>query len=468
MIAPEYMLSADTLFEILEHIYNEVYVLDRNMNVIYVNQACCKHYGLFPEEMIGRNHMEFVGKQWYPTVVPQVYETKKTLSVEQVTCAGERIVATARPVLDTHGEVEMVVCVTEEPVQHFDVKYFNEGEAGDNGQRQTRLQGSGAVHRQALAEEVELMATGHAMRDILRSAEQCAACGITVLIQGESGTGKSILAQHIHRRSNRSGAPFVEVNCAAIPENLLEFELFGCAPHAFTGAPPGGADGLLDAADGGTLFLDEIGEMSLALQAKLLHVLETMRFIPIGGKKEHHVDVRIIAATHKDLREMICAGTFREDLFWRINVMNLYMPPLRERSDEVHGLMHQFLTEFNCRYQSKKKFSQEAEHAMLYYSWPGNIRQLKNVMERLVITIEDDVILEKDLPYEIQKEAANAAQHCDFKAFRDACASKIVSQAWEPGMTSRQLSQKLEVSQPTAVRLIQKYIHYKEKSEWNK
>ena len=457
MIEPEYALSADTLFEILENIYNEIYVVDRDMNVIYVNQACCKHYGLFPEEMIGRNHMEFVGRQWYPTVVPQVYETKKTLSVEQVTCTGERIVATARPVLDERGEVEMVVCVTEEPVQHFDVKYFDENELGSRFPPQP-VRMPEPAHQQARVEAPELIAGGHAMKDVLRAAEQCAACGITVLIQGESGTGKSLLAQYIHRNSERGEGPFVEVNCAAIPENLLEFELFGCAPHAFTGAPPGGATGLLDAANGGTLFLDEIGEMSLALQAKLLHVLETMRFIPIGGKKESCVDIRIITATNKNLREMIRDGTFREDLFWRINVMSLCMPPLRERSDELHSLIGQFLDEFNCRYKTGKKFSPEAENAMLYYSWPGNIRQLKNVMERLVITIEGDVIQEKDLPYEIQMESETAAQRYEFKSYREVCARKIVTQAWEPGMTTRQLSQKLAISQPTAVRLAQKYI----------
>lgn len=462
MIEPEFALSADTLFEILENIYNEIYVLDGSMNVIYVNQACCKHYGLFPEEMIGHNHMEFVGRQWYPTVVPQVYETKTALSVEQVTCTGERIVATATPVLNARGEVEMVVCVTEEPVRHFDVKYFDENDLAGNypGTEAAGVSEPACprMHRQG----PELLANGHAIKYVLKAAEQCADCGITVLIQGESGTGKSLLAQYIHRNSARRDAPFIEVNCAAIPENLLEFELFGCAPHAFTGAPPGGATGLLDAADGGTLFLDEIGEMSLALQAKLLHVLETMRFIPIGGKKETCVDIRIITATNKNLREMIRAGTFREDLFWRINVMSLCMPPLRERSDELHSLIGRFLDEFNCRYKTRKKLSPEAENAMLYYSWPGNIRQLKNIMERLVITIDGDVIQEKDLPYEIQAESETAAQSYDFKSYREACARKIVTKAWEPGMTTRQLSRKLSVGQPTAVRLIQKYILQKE------
>ena len=453
-----YQLSADLLFDILEHLYNEVYVLDRNMNVIYVNEASCKHYGLFPEEMIGRNHMEFVGRQWYPSVVPQVYETKKPLSVEQVTCTGERIVSTATPVLDQQGEVEMVVCVTEEPVQQFDVKYFDEGET--QSQEHTALQPEHpkSQQKQKTAEPVKLLANGRAIKEIFKTADQCAACEITVLIQGESGTGKSLLAQYIHEKSERCKGPFVEVNCATIPENLLEFELFGCAPHAFTGAPPGGATGLLDAADGGTLFLDEIGEMPLALQAKLLHVLETMRFIPVGGKKERRVDVRIITATNQNLQEMIRAGTFREDLFWRIHVMSLFMPPLRERSDELHGLICHFLDEHNQRYQTRKRLSPEAESAMLYYSWPGNIRQLKNTIERLVITVRADLIQEQDLPYEIRKGSETEVQRYDLDAYRDVCARKIVAQAWTPGMTSRELSQKLSVSQATAARLIRKYI----------
>jgi DNA-binding NtrC family response regulator len=232
---------------------------------------------------------------------------------------------------------------------------------------------------------------------LLQITEVCASRA-TVLILGESGTGKELVARAIHFNSPRANKPFLAVNCAAIPEGLLESELFGHAKGAFTGA--GAArQGRFAAADGGTLFLDEIGDMPGSIQAKVLRVLQDQAFEPVGSDKTVKVDVRIIAATHKDLREMVSAGTFREDLFYRLNVFPITLPPLRERVGDVLLLAQRFLRA-HADDMAKKiaGFTPAAEAAMTAYSWPGNIRELENCVERAVIVSRGSLIDVMDLP----------------------------------------------------------------------
>ncbi|MEG1930347.1 MAG: sigma 54-interacting transcriptional regulator, partial [Anaerovorax sp.] len=204
----------------------------------------------------------------------------------------------------------------------------------------------------------------------------------TVLVTGESGTGKEMFAKAIHFASSRSKGQFVTVNCGAIPENLLESELFGYERGAFTGANDKGKIGKFELANGGTVFLDEIGDMPLHLQVKILHVLQNMRFERVGGNKTIIVDVRVIAATNKDLEAMIQAGTFREDLYYRLSVIPIMIPPLRERKSDIKLLMHYFLQKYN-RFMNKKitGFSPEVEELYLNYNWPGNVRELENAVE---------------------------------------------------------------------------------------
>lgn len=224
----------------------------------------------------------------------------------------------------------------------------------------------------------------------------------TVLIQGESGTGKEHVAKFIHLQSMRKAKPFVELNCAAIPDNLLESELFGYEPGAFTDARAKKI-GLLEYADGGTLFLDEIGDMPLAMQAKVLKVIETKSFRRIGGLKEIKVDVRIIAATNKDLALAIEKGEFREDLYYRLQVMPIVLPPLRERPEDIVQLANFFLNTFSQSMRKRLEFSDEALHALLGYPWKGNVRELKNVIERaVIITTNNSVIHPEHLSLQLK------------------------------------------------------------------
>ncbi len=232
------------------------------------------------------------------------------------------------------------------------------------------------------------------MREAYRTIRRVGRCAATtVLIQGETGTGKELIARAIHHVSPRRNKPLIEVNCAALTETLLEAELFGYDKGAFTGAATTGKPGFFEIADGGAIFLDEIGEMSLKMQAKLLRVLEEKRYRRVGGVQDIQVDVRIIASTNRDLAKMVAAGAFRADLYFRLAVVPVRMPPLRERREDIPHLAQHFLDRFNTEFGKRVNgFSESAGRRLLEYAWPGNVRELRNVIERAVIMESDDVI----------------------------------------------------------------------------
>jgi len=239
------------------------------------------------------------------------------------------------------------------------------------------------------------------MRDVLEVVERVANTNVTILILGESGTGKELFANAIHYNSNRRDKPYVKVNCGALPENLLESELFGYEKGAFTGAA-GRKAGRFDRANGGTIFLDEVGELTLSMQVKLLRVLQEKEFERVGGIESIKVDVRIIAATNRDLKKMVDEGTFREDLYYRLNVIPLEIPPLRERRKDIPVLIQYFLKKFNKEMSKKEmNITQAAMNKLVEYEWRGNIRELENAIERLVILVDGDVIEERHLPKEL-------------------------------------------------------------------
>jgi transcriptional regulator with PAS, ATPase and Fis domain len=231
------------------------------------------------------------------------------------------------------------------------------------------------------------------MQTIARVIEQVADSDVTVLIRGESGVGKELVARAIHTRSSRRDRPFVKVNCAALPAELLESELFGHEKGAFTGAAITRI-GKFEQADTGTIFLDEIGEMKPALQAKLLHVLQDAQFTKLGSNKPINVDVRVVAATNRDLETMLVHGEFREDLYYRLKVIEVTVPPLRERRSEIHHLTDFFIERYARRYNRPvRQLSPELHQMFLTYEWPGNIRELENMMKRLVILQDEQLVI---------------------------------------------------------------------------
>ncbi|MEI7448155.1 MAG: sigma-54 dependent transcriptional regulator [Desulfomonile sp.] len=242
-----------------------------------------------------------------------------------------------------------------------------------------------------------------AMEKLFTIMKKVADTPTTVLISGESGTGKELIARGLHRASSRNNAPFVSINCAAVPENLLESELFGYEKGAFTGAVSL-KQGKFEFAHGGTLFLDEVGEMSLNLQVKLLRVLQEHEFQRVGGNKDIQVDVRIIAATNKDLKEEVDGGRFRGDLFFRLNVVNIRVPPLRERRADIPNLVAHFISKFGERLgRSIRDVDPEFMNALFRYSWPGNVRELENAIERAVVLCKGRIMTLEDIPQEIRE-----------------------------------------------------------------
>jgi len=257
---------------------------------------------------------------------------------------------------------------------------------------QVRLEKENLQLRQSLQKRYEIIGKSAAIREIQQMIHSVAPTNGRVLIRGESGTGKELVARAIHQGSLRKERPFVEVNCAAIPEDLIESELFGHEKGAFTGATAR-RRGKFELADGGTLFLDEVADMSLRTQAKVLRVLEEQRFERVGGVDAIVVDVRVLAASNKDLEQEIRAGRLREDLYYRLNVVPLYVPPLRERKQDIALLVDHFLSEFSREYgRREKKVSGEAMELLANYSWPGNVRELKNLIERLIIMVGSQTI----------------------------------------------------------------------------
>ena len=254
----------------------------------------------------------------------------------------------------------------------------------------------------------QIIGESEPMQSIYALVDMVADSGVTVLLTGESGTGKELVARAIHHKSARADGPFVSVNCGALPENLFESELFGYEKGAYTGAMTTKA-GRFELADKGTLLLDEVGELSLKSQVDFLRVLETKEFRRLGGTKVIKVDTRIIAATNRNLKEAVKQGDFREDLYYRLNVVPIQLPPLRERGDDIPLLAERFLRDFATQYQHEpKEVSHDAMRLLRLYSWPGNIRQLRNLMERLVITVKGATIQSEYLPEEIQASKEDA------------------------------------------------------------
>jgi len=447
-------LKIEQALRILDHAYDEIFVCDSNYQVIYVNEACKRHYGMAPSEFIGKTHWDLVNKEyWYPTVLPRVYKEKRTITIKQTSFLGENIITTAVPIFDSKGDIEFVVMsvrdnmyeielIREEMEKEFDLSHRIAKDLID-----------------AADESSNMIFKSEVIGNIVEKARRFAGVDATVLINGESGTGKGLLASYIHQNSNRKKQPFLPINCAAIPEELMESELFGYSAGAFTGASEKGKYGLLQMAHSGTLFLDEIGELSMRLQAKLLHVIQEKKFIPVGGGEPVQVDVRIISATNSNLKDRVKEKSFREDLYYRLNVLDLEIPPLRKRRDDIVPLIYYYLNKFSRKYNVQPIIAKDGLKKLEAYSWPGNIRQLENVIERLVILHGEKGIEYRDLPKNILEEEQVVFDQ-NFDQMVAQYEKSIIQKAYQTLKSSRKVAVALGISQTRASRLINKYASY--------
>jgi PAS domain S-box-containing protein len=369
---------------ILDNITDGIYILDDSGNYVFVNSTYIKSVGMSKSELLKCNVHNFLDSGHIDFCISDiVYREKRRVVMFQDVYQKRafRQLVISNPIFNQEGNVQNIVAI----VKRMDTlnDYYNE--ASNSSVFST-------CSLPIKKNPRDVIAASQAMKNILSMTQTIAEVDSSVLISGESGTGKEVIAQFIHDCGQRSNHPMVIVNCAALPENLLEAELFGYEKGSFTGASSKGKIGLIEAAEGGSLFLDEINSLPLPLQGKLLRAIETKTIQRIGSNNSHKIDFRIIAATNENLHEMVDKKLFRNDLFYRLNVIPITIPPLRDRKEDIIPLAMFFLKSFCEKYMKTRVFTEKTIQTMQKYNWPGNVRELKNFVERSVIMTGTDYI----------------------------------------------------------------------------
>ncbi|WP_257350300.1 sigma 54-interacting transcriptional regulator [Pseudalkalibacillus decolorationis] len=380
----------EDLNAILSSIYDEILVVNHKGELLrYSDSFISEFWGVQLKDLIGKSLLELEDKGLFsPSVTRLVLEQKKKVSVVQETQSGKKILAVGNPVFNENGDIHRIIIASRDITETTKLKTELREIKKISDQYKREL--DSIKNKDQFFKK--MIYCSPKMEQIMTQVKKIADFSSTVLINGESGVGKEVISQAIHQLGRRSNQPFLKLNCGAIPESLLESELFGYTKGSFTGADKGGKEGYFQQADQGILFLDEIGEMPLHLQVKLLRVLQEQEVIPIGSTTPIPVNVQIVAATNNQLEKMVEQGTFREDLFYRLNVIPIHVPPLRERPEDIPLLAFHFLQQLNERYNKNYHLTPDAHNLLEVYSWPGNIRELQNIIERLVVSADHESI----------------------------------------------------------------------------
>lgn len=391
--------------DIIDTVQDGVYISDSAGKTLLVNAAYEELVGVKAPELIGKNVQELQQDGFFNTVVnPKVVSSgSKTTSVQEV--KGRKVVLHGHPVKNNHGEVELVVTFVRDITAFTRLKKELTSQRAliDSYQRQVSN-----FNPESVFQDDGMVAVSEASLNLLSSISTIVPTDAAVLILGETGVGKDIVARKIHKKSHRAEKPFLKMDCTAIPETLIESELFGYTSGAFSGANTKGKEGFFEKANNGTLFLDEIGELSLTMQTKLLRAIQDQEIIRLGSTKVTSVNVRIIAATNKNLEDEVLKGNFRSDLFYRLKVAVLNIHPLRERKDDILPLARVFLYRFNHKYEKNMSLGRDAENILFQHNWPGNVRELENTIHSVVVTNTKDYISCADLPRSI-----NGSKSCN-------------------------------------------------------
>lgn len=446
----------------VEHVLNSAFdgiaITDADGFVLYQNPTFEQLTGIKVNDLIGKNVKELISAEIVDqSITIKILKEKKPASIiQRYLNTGKKVLITGVPIKDKSGRIKKIVINTRDLTMLNNLE--KEIKNIKNEERTLKID-----------PKYILVANDSKMKTVIERALRVAQFDSTVLIQGESGSGKEGVVNLIHEFSNRKNKQLVKINCGAIPEQLLESELFGYNSGAFSGASLEGKPGLLEIATGGTIFLDEIGEMPLHLQVKLLRVLQEFEFTRIGGIKPIKVDVRVITATNRDLEEMVAKGQFREDLYYRLNTIPIYVPPLRERKEDIIPLIYHFLNEIENRYKIDRVFSQEAIACLQDYSWPGNVRELRNLVERVSLMVNKTIIDIRDIQQEVNYFQTN--ENHSIKEFKEKSREfkqlKTQMEEFEKEILHHALSQfssirkaaiALGIDQSTLVRKKQKYL----------
>jgi len=453
-------LQFETIFNFTSY---GIWILDGTGNVLNVNPVAEQLIGIQKKDVVGKNIIKLVEKGVInEALTPYVLAAKRPVSrVLHVLKTNKHIFSTGTPVLDEDGNVKLVV------VNEYDMTTLNNLQAQLEQMRNVAEKYRDVISDMALHDlkEQSIIAKSRKMQNVMMVSRKLSRFGVSnILILGESGTGKGLVARFIHEKSKRRKQPFVQINCAALPEGLLEAELFGFEKGAFTGASDKGKIGLFELAQGGTLLLDEIGDLPLPLQAKLLKCLDDGEIMHLGGLKTIQIDCIIIAATNQDLDELVRKKRFRKDLYHRLNVFKIEIPPLRERPEDVFELSKYFLKKYNREFKSKKRFSNVMIQQLHQYAFPGNVRELKNIIKSAVVMSETDLLQWAVMGKEEGDTESTESILNDSITLTEGLTEqmegiekKLLENAIVNCGSTRELARHLKTSQSTIVRKLRKY-----------
>ncbi len=449
------MTLQDMDYDVLKTIFlnsiDGIYVADGKGNTLYVNAACERNYGVNADELIGKSVFD-LEKQgiFVPSVVRMVLESGVKQTVIQRTKAGNTIIATGNPVFDQGGNIIKVICNSRDITELEKLRK----ELRNTKKRTPQIQSTSRSTPLIFPDH-----PGSEMYQVIQLAKKVAPADIPVLILGESGVGKDVLARMIHQLGSSPEAPFVHVNCAAIPVQLFESELFGYEAGAFSGARREGKKGWVEVADGGTLFLDEIGECPLEIQAKLLYVLEHYQVVRLGATRSIPVSFRLICATNQDLEQAVKERRFREDLYYRISGITLKVPPLRNRKEEIRKMADFFLQAVCKKMGINRRFSGEVLSSFEQCLWPGNIRQMKHLIEKLALLSENEEITGQDLAryapelcFKEKRDEEQEAENWNLKQAIRVFERRLISRAIQRHGSTRKAARALGISHATLMR----------------
>jgi PAS domain S-box-containing protein len=450
-------VNLEMLFQVLEAMTDGVWVCNADAYLIWVNSACEQLNDIKRDEVCGKTVDQLQGQGNYDRdVTHQVLRTGKPKAIIQKVRSGRTLLVHGVPVFDARGEVSLVVGTERDLTELNALREQIDRSRGIQEKIQSELTALSIDRFGSRG----LVANSDVMQRILDTCVRVAHFDSTVLLTGETGTGKSVIAGFIHKTSDRNAKPFLSLNCGAIPEGLIEAELFGYAEGAFSGSRKGGKPGLIEAADGGTLLLDEVDSFSMDLQVKLLTFLDTQSFIRVGDTRVREVNVRLIVATNQDLAERVEHGAFRSDLLYRLNVLPIELPPLRDRMGDLPGLAQLVLQRLSDRYGQTRTLSRDALDVLCRYHYPGNIRELENILERVFVMAADERIQVDDLPGYLAEGLYITHGNPSEQSFHTALKQleyQYLKAACEKHGRQVDIARELGVSQPTVARLMKKH-----------
>lgn len=460
----EFTFSTEYLDAVIEHSFDGIYITDGEANTIKVNRSYLTISGLQKSEVLGRNMRELVKDRTISASgTLMALEQKRPITIHQEFKTGKQALVTSSPIFNNKNEVVLVITNVRDITELYRLKEEVTQRKKEENKLRQELQ---HIKTSSLIQD-DLITNDPKSTRILTMLNKVAPLDTTVILLGETGVGKEVFAKYLYRNSSRQNKPFIKVNCGAIPANLVESELFGYEKGAFTGADKNGKMGLFELANHGTIFLDEVGELPLDMQVKLLRVLQEQEFERIGGRKPVKVDVRVIAATNRNLEEMVAQKTFRQDLYYRLMIFPVNIPPLRERIGDILPLAELFIEQLNKKYGMNKYLSPLSVTMMQDYSWPGNIRELRNSIERAVIISNSNEITPDALHLYTVNERPKLRPRVlnpvtDLKTAIEELELEYINQAYETYGNVRDAAASLGMTPSTFVRKRQKFEENKE------